>query len=413
MKVYFHTFGCKANQYDTEIVRQAFADHGATAVDDPAGADLAVLNSCTVTAAGEAKLRTLARRLARARVETVVMGCAAAVDDGTIAAVPGVRAVVGGVDAGAMLRAAGLPARALSPGLRRFPASARAWLKIQDGCDEHCTFCATTIARGANRSRPVGELVAEARALAAHHAEIVITGIHIGTYGREPGAGNREPARTTHNAPRTLGLLLEALIAAVPAVRFRLSSIEATEIDERVERLLIDAPRHLAAHVHAPLQSGSDRVLKRMGRHWYTAASYRARLEHLAARLPAFGLGADVMVGFPGETAADHRATVDLIAALPFTYLHVFPYSPRPGTGAPRLGPAVGSAAARARAAELRALGAAKGNAYRATRRGRRADGVACGHAGGRVDVLTEDYLSVYLESDRWDGTPRLDVVID
>ena len=415
MKVYFHTFGCKANQYDTEIVRQAFTDHGATAVDDPAGADLAVLNSCTVTAAGEAKLRSLARRFARARVETVVMGCAAAVDDGTIAAVPGVRAVVGGADAGAVLRAAGLPARELSPGLRRFPASARAWLRIQDGCDEHCTFCATTIARGANRSRPVAELVAEASALAAHHAEIVITGIHIGTYGmdREQGAGSRERTPATHHAPRTLGALLEALIEAVPGVRFRLSSIEATEIDERIERLLVDAPRHLAAHVHAPLQSGSDRVLKRMGRHWYTAASYRARLERLAARLPAFGLGADVMVGFPGETAADHRATVDLIADLPFTYLHVFPYSARPATAAPRLGSAVGSAAARARAAELRALGAAKGEAYRAARRGCRADGVACGHASGRVDVLTEDYLSVYLESDRWDGTPRLDVVID
>ncbi len=423
MKVYFHTFGCKANQYDTAIVRQAFADRGVTAVDDPAGANLAVLNSCTVTAAGEAKLRALARRLARGRVETVVMGCAAAVDDGTLAAVPGVRAVVGGADPGAVLLAAGLDGGGRSPGLRRFPAGARAWLKIQDGCDEHCTFCATTIARGANRSRPAAELVAEARALAQHHAEIVITGIHIGSYGQDqdgvsgewftPSGGGPAAARTTHHPPRGLGLLLEALITAVPSVRFRLSSIEATEIDERIERLLVEAPRHLAAHVHAPLQSGSDRVLRRMGRHWYTPASYRARLEHLAARLPAFGLGADVMVGFPGETAADHRATVDLIATLPFTYLHVFPYSPRPGTAAPRLGQAIGSAAARGRAAELRALGAAKGEAYRASRRGCRADGVACGHAGGRVDVLTEDYLTVYLEGDRWDGTSRLDVVID
>jgi threonylcarbamoyladenosine tRNA methylthiotransferase MtaB len=415
MRVYFHTFGCKTNQYDTEIVRQAFADQGATAVDDPADADLAVLNSCTVTAAGEAKLRALARRLARARVETVVMGCAAAVDDGTIAAVPGVRAVVGGADAAAVLRAAGLRAPTLAPGLRRFAANARAWLKIQDGCDEHCTFCATTIARGASRSRPVDELVTEAGALAMHHAEVVLTGVHIGTYGRdrEQGAGRRGQAGTTHHAPRTLGALLEALIGAVPTVRFRLSSIEATEIDERIERLLVEAPRHLAAHVHAPLQSGSDRVLRRMGRHWYTAASYRARLERLAARLPAFGLGADVMVGFPEESAADHRATLDLIAALPFTYLHVFPYSERPGTAAPRLGPAVGSAAVRARAAELRALGAAKGDAYRATRRGCRADGVACGHAGGRVEMLTEDYLTVYLGSDRWDGNPRSDVVID
>jgi threonylcarbamoyladenosine tRNA methylthiotransferase MtaB len=429
MRVYFHTFGCKTNQYDTEVVRQAFAEQGATAVNDPAQADLAVLNSCTVTAAGEAKLRGLARRLARGRVETVVMGCAAAVDDGTLAAMPGVRAVVGGADAGAVLRAAGLPPAALGPGVRRFAASARAWLKIQDGCDEHCTFCATTIARGANRSRPVAQLVTEARALAMHHAEIVLTGVHIGSYGRDQGvvggewstpshAGSRSE-RTTHHSPRrssaaaTLSLLLEALIAAVPTVRFRLSSIEATEIDDRIERLLVEAPRHLAAHVHAPLQSGSDRVLRRMGRHWYTAASYRARLEHLAARLPAFGLGADVMVGFPGEAVADHHATRDLIAALPFTYLHVFPYSERPGTAARRLGPAVGSAAVRARAAELRELGAAKGETYRAARRGRRADAVACGHAAGRVEMLTEDYLTVYLESDRWDGKPRTDVVID
>jgi threonylcarbamoyladenosine tRNA methylthiotransferase MtaB len=119
------------------------------------------------------------------------------------------------------------------------------------------------------------------------------------------------------------------------------------------------------------------------------------------------------MVGFPGETVADHRATVDLVAALPFTYLHVFPYSPRPGTAAPRLGSGVGSAASRERAAELRTLAAGKGEAYRAARRGSRADAVACGHANGRVEVLTEDYLTVYLESDCWDGSPRLNVVID
>jgi threonylcarbamoyladenosine tRNA methylthiotransferase MtaB len=239
-----------------------------------------------------------------------------------------------------------------------------------------------------------------------------------GAWFTPPDADSRSE-RTTHHSPRrsrtapTLGLLLETLIDAVPSVRFRLSSIEATEIDERIERLLVEVPRHLAAHVHAPLQSGSDRVLKRMGRHWYTAARYRVRLEHLAARLPAFGLGADVMVGFPGETVADHRATVDLVAALPFTYLHVFPYSPRPGTAAPRLGSGVGSAASRERAAELRTLAAGKGEAYRAARRGSRADAVVCGHANGRVEVLTEDYLTVYLESDRWDGSPRLNVVID
>jgi threonylcarbamoyladenosine tRNA methylthiotransferase MtaB len=306
VNVFFHTFGCRANQYDTELVRQAFADRGATVVEDIAAADLAVVNSCTVTHESEAKLRRFARRLSRGSVETVVMGCAAALDDGTIGALPSVRAVVGGADPAAVLEAAGFPARPVDRVLRRFGANARGWLKIQDGCDEHCTFCATTLARGANRSRSVAELVLEAQTLARHHAEIVLTGVHIGTYGR---------------GQPTLGALLEALIGAVPDVRFRLSSIEATEVDDTIARLMIEQPRRLAPYLHAPLQSGSDRVLRRMGRHWYTARSYRARLEWLAARLPVFGLGADVIAGFPGETDADHAATVALIRALPFTYL--------------------------------------------------------------------------------------------
>ena len=192
MNVFFHTFGCRANQYDTELVRQAFADQGAVLVDDPGRADVAVVNSCTVTHTSEAKLRTLVRRIGRRRsLRTVVMGCAAARDDGTLAALPSVQAVVGGADPAEVLRAAGFAAPRVDPVLRRFGANARAWLKIQDGCDEHCTFCATTIARGANRSRPVAELVEEARALAEHHAELVLTGVHIGTYGRDGGLGAR------------------------------------------------------------------------------------------------------------------------------------------------------------------------------------------------------------------------------
>ncbi len=223
-----------------------------------------------------------------------------------------------------MLRAAGVTAPLRVGAQHAAPLHRhRALLKIQDGCDEHCTFCATTLARGANRSRSVAELVAEARGLAEHHAEIVLTGVHIGTYGQEPGL--------------TLGRLLETLVQAIPGVRFRLSSVEATEVDDTLARLLIEAPRHVAAHLHAPLQSGSNRILKRMGRHWYTAESYRARIEWLAERLPAFGLGADVIAGFPGETDEDHDATLTLLHALPFTYLHVFPFSVRPDAAAARL----------------------------------------------------------------------------
>jgi len=409
VNVYFHTFGCKANQYDTDRVREAFDANGAVVVDDPALADVAVINSCTVTSESEVKLRRLVRHVAKSGpAQTIVMGCAAALDDGTIAALPSVRAVVANADPTDVLRAAGVTdlvrvgARYAAP--LHSNGRSRALLKIQDGCDEHCTFCATTLARGANRSRPVAELVAEARALAEHHAEIVLTGVHIGTYGYDAGVN-----KSTH----TLGSLLEALIDAVPSVRFRLSSVEATEVDDTLARLLIDAPRHLAAHLHAPLQSGSNRVLKRMGRHWYTAESYRARIEWLAVRMPVLGLGADVIAGFPGESGEDHQDSLRLLDALPFSYLHVFPFSARPDAAAARLSGQLSPELIRERARELRALGEVKAGAYRTRRKGQTADGVVTGRVQGQVEVMTEDYLNVYLDTHAWDGRPRFEVTVN
>ena len=425
MNVYFHTFGCRANQYDTEVVRQAFTEQGAVVVDDPAAADLTIINSCTVTHESETKLRRFVRHVSRtSRAETIVMGCAAALDDGAIATLPSVRAVVANADPVTVLRAAGLsvesplsPTRRGGQGVRASGGRHRALLKIQDGCDEHCTFCATTLARGANRSRTVTELVEEAQLLAEHHAEIVLTGVHIGTYGQDWALGvGRGASPETPYARRptpSLGRLLESLIQAVPQVRFRLSSVEATEVDDTLARLLVEAPRHVAAHLHAPLQSGSNRILKRMGRHWYTAETYRARIDWLAERLPVFGLGADVIAGFPGETDDDHHASLTLLNALPFTYLHVFPFSVRPDAAAARLPDPLDPGLINGRARELRELGEAKARAYRGRRKGQRADGVVAGRAGGRVDVLTEDYLSVYLPTDRWDGRPRFELIVD
>ena len=416
VNVYFHTFGCKANQYDTERVRQAFEASGAGLVDDPALADLTVINSCTVTSESEVKLRRFVRHVAKCGAgQTIVMGCAAALDDGTIAALPSVQAVVPNADPEAVLRAAGFGVR-LTPGRRPGVSRdrSRALLKIQDGCDEHCTFCATTLARGANRSRPVTELVNEARALAERHAEIVLTGVHIGTWGlgaRDSGVVSPGPSPNPR-APSLSGLL-EALIEAVPSVRFRLGSVEATEVDDTLARLLIEAPRNLAAHLHAPLQSGSNRVLRRMGRHWYTAESYRSRIECLAERLPVFGLGADIIAGFPGETEVDHQASLTLLHALPFTYLHVFPFSVRPDAAAARLSGQLSPEVIRARARELRELGEAKGAAYRASRAGQLADGVVSGRLKGQIEVMTEDYLSVYLDTHLWDGRPRFEVTVN
>lgn len=399
MRVLLRTFGCRANQYDAEQVRALVEAAGAEVV-DAGDADVAVLTSCAVTADAEADLRQLVRRLARERpgMRVVVTGCAAARSADAIAALPAVSHVIAGADLPAVAAALDLPATPSPPAALARAArqsTARAQLRVQEGCYEHCTFCATTLARGAHRSRGIVELVEEARALAAHHAEIVLTGIHVGSWGREHG--------------RTLGALVTALVRDVPRVRFRLASVEATEVDDELAAWLRDGGDRVCPYLHAPLQSGSDAVLRRMGRHWYTAAGYGRAIERLTAGRTVFGLGADVMTGFPGETDADHAATVALVRALPFTHLHVFPYSPRPGTAATRLGDAVPAVVARTRAAELRAIAGEKEAAYAAARSGGEADVVVVGPAGatsGGAGVgplrkaLSEDYLSLLVPSD-------------
>ncbi|HET9424290.1 MAG TPA: MiaB/RimO family radical SAM methylthiotransferase [Gemmatimonadaceae bacterium] len=381
MKVWLRTFGCRANQYDTEAVRALVENGGHSVVATAAEADVAVFNSCAVTSDAVADLRQAVRRSSRARPElrSIVMGCASALPEGReLRQLPGVSDVIAGADLDAVAAALGVAV----PGSVRtsHQSGARALLRVQDGCDEHCTFCATTNARGANRSRPVDALVAEAGALAERHPEIVITGVHIGTYGAD--------------IDTTLGALMERLVAEVPGARFRLTSIEVTEVDDQLLDLMASRPRHLVPQIHAPLQSGSNAVLKRMGRHWYTAESYAAAARRMAERLPVFGFGADIITGFPGETDADHRATRELVETLPYSYLHVFPYSPRPGTAATRLGGAVAADTARARSAELRAIGARKAAAYFSSRVGQVADVVVVGSGDNRRG-LTEDYLDV------------------
>ena len=381
MKVYIRTFGCRANQYDTEAVKALLAGSGIEEVASPAEADVAVFNSCTVTAEAEADLRAGVRGAARANpgIRSIVMGCAAGAPGrdesiAPLATLPNVETIVAGADLEAIAAAVGAtsapgPAVAAQTG-------ARALLRIQDGCDEHCTFCATTRARGANRSRSIDSILAEASLLATAHPEIVITGIHIGTYGRDTGS--------------SLGELMAELIDGIPDVRFRLTSVEATEVDERLA-VLFDDPRRLAPHLHAPLQSGSDAVLRRMGRHWYNARSYATAISRVVAGREVFALSADVITGFPGETDEDHHRTESIIEEIPFTSLHVFPYSPRPGTASTRMKGHVAGNVARERAARLREIAAAKGRAYAAARSGGICDVVVTARGRG----LTGDYLSV------------------
>jgi threonylcarbamoyladenosine tRNA methylthiotransferase MtaB len=386
MKVYIATFGCRANQYDSEAAKALLVAGGAEIVDSPGEADAALFNSCAVTSRAEADLRASIRRAARANpaLHTVVMGCASALDAGrdasrSLRSLPTVESVLAGADLEGVARSLEIdPGLALArPSLQ---SGARALLRIQDGCDEHCTFCATTLARGANRSRPVAELVSEASRLGERHSEIVITGVHIGTYGADLGT--------------SLSELVEQLVRIAPRARFRLSSVEATEVDDRLRERLTAGDGGLVPYLHAPLQSGSDRVLKRMGRHWYSAASYAAAVEHIVRGVPVFGLGADIIAGFPGETEEDHQATMQLVESLPFTGLHVFPYSARPGTAAERLGAQLPAREISRRAREVRELGERKADAYHRARDGGAADVVIIGSAGMR-EGLTEDYIRV------------------
>lgn len=402
MRVLFHTFGCKANQYDTERMRQELEARGARPVDDPHEADVCVVNTCTVTNRADAQARRYVRRIRRENpdLRLVVAGCSAALRASTYRRMDGVSQVVPGQDAVAVAAAVVVAAHRTPPLvqlgidrsldrihvepvggeiLTRRAGATRGWLKIQDGCDRKCAFCATRLARGASRSRPPDAIVREARALAERHPELVLTGIHIGHYGRDI-----DPALS-------LSSLVARLLDAVPDVRFRLGSVEATEIDDRLVDLMVGAGGRIAPHLHMPLQSGADPVLRRMQR-WHTREQYRVRALDIASRIPTLGLGADIITGFPGETDRDHGRTVALVSELPYTYLHVFPFSPRDGTVAAELDRPVPQRIAGERSRELREMAVEKGRRYEASRAGQQAR-VAL--EGGGSTGLTEDYLRV------------------
>jgi len=413
VRVLYHTLGCKTNQYDTERMRQEVEARGGTTTDVPHEADVFVVNTCTVTNQADADARRLIRRLHRERPDAriVVAGCSAALKPGAYESMEGVTGVVRGHAreevAGAVLPTpvtielrAPLDRIDTEPIggelLRQRRGASRGWLKIQDGCDRRCSFCATRLARGASRSRSTEEILAEARLLARSHAELVLTGVHIGHYGIDLGQDG------------TLSRLCARLLRELPHVRFRLGSIEATEVDDLLLDLLVDSGGRLAPHLHMPLQSGADPVLRRM-RRWHTRGQYRKRVLEVAERVHPLGIGADVITGFPGETEADHRSTVELIEELPFTYLHVFPYSPRDGTVASALPDPVPQRIAGERARELRELAEAKGRRYRADRVGTVARVVLEGDGGAG---LTEDYLRVGVLGAAAGGPPVVDGVL-
>ena len=345
MNVFFNTFGCKTNQYDSALLGQALEESGFTLTDSPDSADWVVVNTCAVTKRGEDKACQWVRRIGREHPEAriAVVGCSVEVSAARFAELAGVSLLLGTEEKfrlgealaefeknGGESRAGPRQASGLVRRLGRYSHKSllyahrnhsRAFVKIQDGCNNHCTYCIVPFVRGASRSRPLEQVIAEIRALeAGGHREVVLTGIHIGRYGLDLPQ------------PLTLSALVQKLLDATGEVRIRLSSLEVGEIDEQLVEMLSSGQR-LCRHLHIPLQHGSRTVLERMGR-TYGPAEFRATVERITGSMPGLGLGTDLIVGFPGETESEFEECHDLVDSLPFTYLHVFPFSPRPGTGA-------------------------------------------------------------------------------
>ncbi len=348
MKIYLDTIGCRLNQAEIEIYARQFRAAGHILVSDPAEAELAVVNTCAVTAAAVSDSRQKIRQIHRSGVQSITAtGCWATLQPAQAAAVPGIAQVIPNPEKDSLVSEIlhiqpecfdrePLERQPL-PGTRR---RTRLFIKAQDGCDNRCTFCITTVARGPARSRPVEEVLADLRT-AGSVKEIVLTGVHLGSWGRDisPSLHLRD--------------LIQAVLSETDIPRLRLSSLEPWDLDEDFFGLW-ENPR-LCRHLHLPLQSGCDATLHRMARKT-SAASFSA-LVHAARRCaPGIAVTTDIIAGFPGETDADFEESVDFIRSIDFAGGHVFTYSPRPGTAAARMPGQVPEPLRKARNARLRLL---------------------------------------------------------
>ncbi len=322
------TLGCKVNQWETQLVREALLNHGYREAAEGEHADLCVVNTCTVTSTGDAKSRQTIRQLARANpgTRTIVMGCYATRDPASVARLPGVIDVVSDKrELPDVLDRYGVAE--LPRGISRFDGRHRAFVKIQDGCILRCTYCIIPQVRPGLSSRPAGDIEDEVRRLIDHgYREIVLTGIHVGHYGVDTtrGKSGRRPFRLWH--------LFQKLDRIPGRWRMRLSSIEAAEINDDFIAAAADC-EHLCPHFHPALQSGSEPVLRRMRRR-YSMGRFQATIEKLRERLDHPALTTDVIVGFPGETEEDFAQTVAACRDAAFMKIHIFPFSARRGTPA-------------------------------------------------------------------------------
>ena len=396
MKYSIVTFGCRVNQADSLVLEGELLARGGVAT-SPEQADLVVVNTCSVTATADQGARQTIRRVARANpsVQVIVTGCYATRAPDELSCLPNVTHVVPNTRKESLLESVnglatvstaerfnggeGPCGSTLVPGVAGRTALT---LRVQTGCDEVCSYCIIPTTRGRSRSKPVDEVIHDVRdAIAAGYKEIALTGVHLGSYGRDL------PQRSS------LSALLRHLADWPGDVLFRVSSLEPMDCTPDVVSLAASSPR-IAPHFHLPLQHGSDSMLRAMRRP-YTVAYYSALVHDIARLLPHASIGSDVIVGFPGETDAHFEESVAVLRDLPLSHLHVFPYSDRPGTEASALRPNVDALVTRDRARRVREIGAEKSRRFRAAQGGtvRRALVVDDGWS-----AVTDNYVKVRLE---------------
>ena len=394
-KFFVQNFGCRATQADGAALESLLTGEGLSATAKQSEADLVILNTCTVTAAADSDVRSTVRRVHRENplAKILVTGCYAQRAPDELAAMDGVTWVVGNshkTQIAEIVTASEYHGNIhigdifaqhdfLSAPVEDAAGDrARPNLKIQDGCNNRCSFCIIPYVRGGSRSMPAQQVVEQVRQLSAKYREVVLSGINLGRWGREPFSKMR------------LVDLVRMLLAETDIERLRLSSVEPMDFSNELLDLMASSGR-IAKHVHAPLQSGSDTVLRRMHRK-YRPRHYAERVMCARDLMPDAAIGADVMVGFPGETEDEFQQSHDFIAGLPFTYLHVFTYSERPGTPAAEAANQVPIPERKRRNRILRDLAAGKNLEFRQRMVGKTVSAVTLGE--GNI-ALTSNYLKV------------------
>ncbi len=398
MKVFLDVIGCRLNQSEMEGIGNVFRALGHKIVADPSQADLAIVNTCAVTVKAAADSRKKLRRAARQGAPQVIAtGCWATLYPEEALNLEGVTGVAANTEKEGLVSTltGAAPREIASLNLAREPlpgdrARTRAFIKVQEGCDNHCTYCLTRLARGRSRSRPLADIGRDIDiALAGGVQEVVLTGVQLGAWGRDL------PEQ------RSLSHLLDGILTQGGFSRLRLSSIEPWDFD--LGLLAFWRDERMCRHLHIPLQSGDDRVLKAMGRPISTQA-YRQLVDGIRAAIPAAAITTDVIAGFPGETQQEFENTKALIHSLEFSGGHVFTYSPREGTPAYKLKARLPVKTAKARNADLRRVFRETGTAFRRKSLGSDLlvlweSGLRNEGEGWRLSGLTDNYLRVYAPS--------------